>query len=68
MYTNARTSTWTDEIVNHIISNGWVAAQIFFPNKETYFIVKVFGNCDDGGVGSACLTLNTPILGALGWD
>ena len=28
----------------------------------------MFGNYDDGGVGSACLTLNTPILGSNGWD
>lgn len=68
MYTNSRSSAWTDEIVNHIISEGWVVAQIFFPSKKEYFNVKVFGNYDDGGVGSACLTLNTPILGSNGWD
>ena len=67
-YLNVTTSKWTQEIVQHIVNEGWVVAQVIFPQQKEYFIVKVLGHDGSAGTGSACITLNTPILGAYGWN
>ena len=68
-YRNATTKDFKPEDIIKVINGGYLVAQVIFPNKEIYFNVKVLGQfSENGGAGSACIYLNTPILGCAKWD
>lgn len=68
-YRNATTKDFKPEDIIKVINGGYLVAQVIFPNKQIYFNVKVLGQfSENGGAGSACIYLNTPILGCAGWN
>ena len=68
-YRNATTTDFKIEDITKVINEGYLIAQVIFPSLNKYFNVKVLGQYSaPGRAGSACIYLNTPILGCAGWE
>ena len=65
-YANGLTNFYKQGVIEELVRSGYMVAQIIFPQKNTYKIVKILGQTSISKC--ATITLNSSLLACQGWE